>query len=98
MPSEAAEGEIRLLEVNDELAAADGAVRASSGRTEIFITPGFRFQAVDALITNFHLPRSTLIALVTAMMTLGEQRRAYAEAIDQEYRFFSYGDAMFLAP
>ena len=67
-----------------------------SGETGILIHPPYQWKHVDALVTNFHLPRSTLIALVAAMMGLDEQRRAYAEAIDQRYRFFSYGDAMFI--
>jgi S-adenosylmethionine:tRNA ribosyltransferase-isomerase len=66
------------------------------GRTNIFIYPPYRWNHVGALITNFHLPRSTLIALVAAMTGLDEQRRIYARAIAQRYRFFSYGDAMFI--
>ncbi|HCY05317.1 MAG TPA: tRNA preQ1(34) S-adenosylmethionine ribosyltransferase-isomerase QueA, partial [Gammaproteobacteria bacterium] len=61
-----------------------------------FITPGFRFNAVQALITNFHLPRSTLLMLVSAFAGVERIREAYATAIEQEYRFFSFGDAMFL--
>jgi S-adenosylmethionine:tRNA ribosyltransferase-isomerase len=64
--------------------------------TGILIHPPYRWKHVDALITNFHLPRSTLIALVAALIGLDEQRRVYAEAIAQRYRFFSYGDAMFI--
>lgn len=67
-----------------------------SGETTLFITPGYRWKHVDALVTNFHLPRSTLIALVAGLVGLDEQRRIYAEAIEQRYRFFSYGDAMFV--
>jgi S-adenosylmethionine:tRNA ribosyltransferase-isomerase len=67
-----------------------------SESTDIFIRPGYRWKRVHDLITNFHLPRSTLIALVAAMIGLEEQRRVYQEAIDQQYRFFSYGDAMFV--
>ncbi len=65
-------------------------------QTSIFIRPGYTWRHVDALITNFHLPRSTLIALVAALVGLDEQRRIYAEAIAQRYRFFSYGDAMII--
>jgi S-adenosylmethionine:tRNA ribosyltransferase-isomerase len=79
-------------------AAADGAgnVRAGRGETDIFITPGYRFQVVDRLITNFHLPRSTLLMLVSAFAGHAQMRAAYAHAIAQRYRFFSYGDAMLL--
>ena len=66
-----------------------------AGETRLFITPGFRFQAVDALVTNFHLPESTLLMLVSAFAGSDRVRRAYAEAVTQRYRFFSYGDAMF---
>jgi S-adenosylmethionine:tRNA ribosyltransferase-isomerase len=75
---------------------ADQPIAAKRADTAIFIYPPYRWRHVDALITNFHLPRSTLIALVAALITLDEQRRAYREAIDQRYRFFSYGDAMFI--
>jgi S-adenosylmethionine:tRNA ribosyltransferase-isomerase len=67
-----------------------------SAQTSIFIYPQYRWKHVDGLVTNFHLPRSTLIALVAAMTGLEEQRRIYRMAIDQQYRFFSYGDAMFI--
>ncbi|MDR2365661.1 MAG: tRNA preQ1(34) S-adenosylmethionine ribosyltransferase-isomerase QueA, partial [Zoogloeaceae bacterium] len=78
--------------------AADerGEVRASARETDIFITPGFDFQVVDCLITNFHLPRSTLLMLVSAFAGVERVRAAYAHAIEREYRFFSYGDAMLL--
>ncbi|MDY0047521.1 MAG: tRNA preQ1(34) S-adenosylmethionine ribosyltransferase-isomerase QueA [Thauera propionica] len=79
-----------------EAAAQDGPLEAGSGETEIFILPGFRFQVVDALITNFHLPKSTLMMLVSAFAGMDGIRRAYAHAVAQRYRFFSYGDAMFL--
>jgi S-adenosylmethionine:tRNA ribosyltransferase-isomerase len=82
---------VRTLE---SAAAADGVVRASSGRTEIFITPGFHFRAVDALVTNFHLPRSTLLMLVSAFAGRERVLAAYREAIERGYRFYSYGDAM----
>lgn len=80
-----------------EGAAQDGALAAGSGETGLFILPGFRFQVVDALITNFHLPKSTLLMLVSAFVGMEPIRRAYAHAVETEYRFFSYGDAMFLA-
>jgi S-adenosylmethionine:tRNA ribosyltransferase-isomerase len=79
-----------------ESAAHDGRVQAGSRETALFITPGFRFQIVDRLITNFHLPRSTLLMLVSAFAGMDRIRRAYAHAIGQRYRFFSYGDAMLL--
>lgn len=66
------------------------------GETDIFITPGFRFQVVDAMITNFHLPKSTLLMLVAAFVGHDTMRALYAHAIAQRYRFFSYGDAMWL--
>jgi S-adenosylmethionine:tRNA ribosyltransferase-isomerase len=75
---------------------ADRAFSATSGETSIFIYPPYAWKHVGALVTNFHLPRSTLIALVAAMTGLDEQRRIYTTAIEQRYRFFSYGDAMFI--
>ncbi|MFN3987954.1 MAG: tRNA preQ1(34) S-adenosylmethionine ribosyltransferase-isomerase QueA [Rhodocyclaceae bacterium] len=80
-----------------EGAAQDGTLEAGSGETELFILPGFRFQVADALITNFHLPKSTLLMLVSAFAGMGRMRAAYAHAIAHRYRFFSYGDAMFIA-
>jgi len=76
----------------------DGIIRPFDGDTDIFITPGYRFRAVDMLLTNFHLPRSTLFMLVSALMGLDVMGRAYAEAIAQGYRFYSYGDACLLMP
>jgi S-adenosylmethionine:tRNA ribosyltransferase-isomerase len=67
-----------------------------SGRTELFITPGFEFRRVDALLTNFHLPRSTLLALVMAFAGIEETRRLYRLAVDERYRFYSFGDAMLI--
>jgi S-adenosylmethionine:tRNA ribosyltransferase-isomerase len=86
---------LRLLE-----SAADdcGVVRPFEGETAIFITPGYRFRAVDGLITNFHLPRSTLFMLVSALMGRERMQAAYAHAIAQGYRFYSYGDASLLLP
>jgi S-adenosylmethionine:tRNA ribosyltransferase-isomerase len=81
---------LRLLE-----SAADesGVVRPFSGETSLFITPGYRFRAVDVMMTNFHLPRSTLFMLVSAFCGLDRMKRAYAHAIASGYRFYSYGDA-----
>ena len=79
-----------------ESAALGGALEAGSRDTDIFITPGFEFRVVDALITNFHLPRSTLMMLVSALAGYDAIRALYAHAIAQRYRFFSYGDAMLL--
>jgi S-adenosylmethionine:tRNA ribosyltransferase-isomerase len=79
-----------------ESAALSGDLRAGEGETEIFITPGFRFRVVDILLTNFHLPKSTLLMLVSAFGGLEEIRAAYRHAIDSGYRFFSYGDAMLI--
>lgn len=78
--------------VTDEL----GVVHAGCGWTDIFITPGYRFKAVDALITNFHLPESTLLMLVSAFTTREDMMRAYDHAVKERYRFFSFGDAMFI--
>ncbi len=77
-----------------ESAASGGGLRPGPGRTEIFIRPGHVFQAVDALVTNFHLPRSTLLALVCAFGGTAPVLEAYRVAIQARYRFFSYGDAM----
>lgn len=86
---------MRLLET----AARDtGAVEPWEGATDIFITPGFDFRACDALMTNFHLPRSTLMMLVGALMGMDRIRAIYAHAIAERYRFFSYGDASLLVP
>ena len=78
-------------------AAHDGtAVRAGPGSTDLFISPGYAFRAVQGLFTNFHLPRSTLLMLVSAFAGLPRVRAAYAEAVARRYRFFSYGDAMLI--
>ncbi len=74
----------------------DGHIRAGAGETRLFITPGFRFRMVDALLTNFHLPRTTLLMLVSAFTGHEQLRAAYAEAITARYRFYSYGDAMLI--
>ncbi|MBV9703427.1 MAG: S-adenosylmethionine:tRNA ribosyltransferase-isomerase, partial [Methylobacteriaceae bacterium] len=76
--------------------AADGTLRPWRGETSLFITPGFRFGAVDVLMTNFHLPRSTLLMLVSAFSGLDTMRAAYRHALDRGYRFYSYGDASLL--
>ncbi|HZU51913.1 MAG TPA: S-adenosylmethionine:tRNA ribosyltransferase-isomerase, partial [Sphingomicrobium sp.] len=86
---------LRLLE---SAASEDGVIRAFEGDTSIFITPGYRFKAVDGLITNFHLPRSTLFMLVSALMGLDVMKSAYDHAIEAHYRFYSYGDASLLLP
>ncbi|HSB80099.1 MAG TPA: S-adenosylmethionine:tRNA ribosyltransferase-isomerase [Candidatus Methylomirabilis sp.] len=84
---------VRTLEHS---ASQNDAVRAEEAEADLFITPGYRFRVVDALITNFHLPRSTLLMLVAAFAGLELIRRAYAEAIAERYRFYSYGDAMLI--
>jgi S-adenosylmethionine:tRNA ribosyltransferase-isomerase len=84
---------LRLLE---SAAAEDGTIRPFEGDTDIFITPGYRFRAVDGLVTNFHLPRSTLFMLVGALMGLERMQAAYAHAIGGGYRFYSYGDSSLL--
>ncbi|MGE5700578.1 MAG: tRNA preQ1(34) S-adenosylmethionine ribosyltransferase-isomerase QueA [Deltaproteobacteria bacterium] len=84
---------VRTLET---CAGPDGRVAPSEGTTRLFISPGYRFRAVDALLTNFHLPRSSLLALVMAFAGADLVREAYAEAVSERYRFFSYGDAMFI--
>lgn len=88
---------LRSLESAASLANPDdGTVRAGSAETDIFITPGYRFKVVDRLITNFHLPKSTLLMLVSAFAGYDNIRAAYAHAVAERYRFFSYGDAMLL--
>ena len=84
---------LRALESS---AASDGVLRAGAAETRLFISPGFEFRVVDRLLTNFHLPKSTLLMLVSAFAGYGEVRAAYAHAIAERYRFFSYGDAMLL--
>jgi len=79
-----------------ESAALGGEVRAGQGETEIFIYPGYEFRVIDALLTNFHLPGSTLLMLVSALMGQALMKEAYRAAIEREYRFFSYGDAMLI--
>ena len=86
---------LRLLE---SAADDDGRIRAFEGDTAIFITPGYRFRAVDGLMTNFHLPKSTLFMLISALMGRERMQAAYAHAIGAGYRFYSYGDASLLLP
>jgi S-adenosylmethionine:tRNA ribosyltransferase-isomerase len=86
---------LRLLESASD---RDGQIQPFEGDTAIFITPGYRFRAVDGLITNFHLPKSTLFMLVSALMGLDVMKAAYAHAIENGYRFYSYGDGSLLLP
>jgi len=86
---------LRLIE---SAAGEDGVIRPFEGDTAIFITPGYRFKAIDGLMTNFHLPRSTLFMLVSALMGLDTMQAAYAHAVAERYRFYSYGDASLLLP
>jgi len=77
--------------------AVGSRVKAASGITKLFIKPGYRFKMIDAMITNFHLPRTSLLALVAAFGGLENILAAYRHAIEQRYRFYSYGDAMLIA-
>jgi S-adenosylmethionine:tRNA ribosyltransferase-isomerase len=86
---------LRLLE---SAADVNGQIQPWSGPTDIFITPGYRFRAIDGLMTNFHLPRSTLFMLVSSLMGLERMRAAYEHAIRSGYRFYSYGDSSLLLP
>ncbi len=81
-----------------ECASADGAIKPFKGETDLFIVPGYEFRSVDAMITNFHLPQSSLLMLVSAFAGRERVMAAYAHAVREKYRFFSYGDAMFLTP
>jgi S-adenosylmethionine:tRNA ribosyltransferase-isomerase len=85
-----------VLRTLETAAGADGRVRSGRGETRLFVTPGYRFRAVDLLLTNFHLPRSTLFMLVAAFAGLEPIHAAYAHAIARGYRFYSYGDACLL--
>ena len=76
----------------------DGELQPFAGETQIFIMPGYRIRSVDAMMTNFHLPESTLLMMISAFAGRGRVFEAYAHAIEQGYRFFSYGDAMLLFP
>jgi S-adenosylmethionine:tRNA ribosyltransferase-isomerase len=84
------------LRALESAATEDATLREGAARTALFITPGYRFRVVDRLVTNFHLPRSTLLMLVSAFAGYDRIRAAYAHAIAARYRFFSYGDAMLL--
>ncbi|WP_310619851.1 tRNA preQ1(34) S-adenosylmethionine ribosyltransferase-isomerase QueA [Flexibacterium corallicola] len=86
------------LRILESATRDDGVIQAISDSTDIFITPGYRFRAVDALMTNFHLPKSTLFMLVSAFSGLDEMRQAYEHAIQTNYRFYSYGDSSLLFP
>jgi len=86
---------LRLLE---SATGEDNIIQPFEGDTAIFITPGYQFKAIDGLMTNFHLPRSTLFMLVSALMGLERMQAAYAYAIAEDYRFYSYGDASLLLP
>jgi len=86
------------LRTLESTAGPDGMLHEFSGDTDLFITPGYRFKAVDRMMTNFHLPKSTLFMLVSAFSGLSRMQAAYAHAIEAEYRFFSYGDACLLEP
>jgi S-adenosylmethionine:tRNA ribosyltransferase-isomerase len=79
-----------------ESAAAGGELKSGRGETRLFVLPGYRFHVVERLLTNFHLPRSTLLMLVSAFGGMDNIRRAYRHAIEQRYRFYSYGDAMLI--
>ncbi|MHC4704350.1 MAG: S-adenosylmethionine:tRNA ribosyltransferase-isomerase, partial [Planctomycetota bacterium] len=79
-----------------ETVVADSRIAAAAGATDLFITPGYEFKIADAMITNFHLPRSTLLALVAAFAGLENVLAAYRHAVEQRYRFYSYGDAMLI--
>lgn len=86
------------LRTLESVALARGQIEACEGETQLYVTPGFRFRVVQGMVTNFHLPRSTLLILVSAFAGVDTIRAAYAEAIAKRYRFFSYGDAMLLWP
>ena len=79
-----------------EAAGADGVMKAGGNWTNIFIFPGYKFRFVDALVTNFHLPQSTLLMLVSALSSREIMLATYAVAVKEQYRFFSFGDAMFI--
>jgi S-adenosylmethionine:tRNA ribosyltransferase-isomerase len=87
---------VRTLESAARAAPAGQVVSAYTGPTDLFILPGYHFRAVDAMVTNFHLPRSTLLMLVSAFAGRGQILAAYQQAIEKEYRFFSFGDAMLI--
>ncbi|MCG8619848.1 MAG: S-adenosylmethionine:tRNA ribosyltransferase-isomerase, partial [Desulfobacterales bacterium] len=84
---------VRTLEF---LADENGCISSSAGQCDLFIYPGYRFKCVDAMITNFHLPKSTLLMLISAFYSREKMLVAYETAVAEKYRFFSYGDAMFI--
>lgn len=84
------------MRVLESVMAAEGGIAAGRGKTDLFITPGFEFRVAGSLVTNFHLPRSTLFVLVSAFGGIELMREAYREAIRESYRFYSYGDAMLI--
>jgi S-adenosylmethionine:tRNA ribosyltransferase-isomerase len=84
------------LQILETASANDATIAPFAGETSLFITPGYRFKAIDALLTNFHLPRSTLFMLASAFCGLEVMKRAYAHAVASGYRFYSYGDACLL--
>jgi S-adenosylmethionine:tRNA ribosyltransferase-isomerase len=86
------------LRILESAAGPDGRFAAFAGDTSIFITPGYKFKAADVLLTNFHLPRSTLFMLASAFSGIETMRAAYAHAVAENYRFYSYGDACLLFP
>ncbi len=85
-----------VTRVLETVTQPEGRIQATEGETGLFITPGYRFKGIDALITNFHLPKSTLLVLLSAFAGEDALRSVYREAIAQRYRFYSYGDAMFV--
>ena len=89
---------MRSLESAATFAEQPGLIEEYHADTDIFIYPGYEFKTVDAMITNFHLPESTLIMLISAFAGLDHVKKAYQHAIHERYRFFSYGDAMFITP
>ncbi|MCK5761126.1 MAG: S-adenosylmethionine:tRNA ribosyltransferase-isomerase, partial [Candidatus Delongbacteria bacterium] len=80
----------------ESVADGNGKIKSYNGETDIFIYPGYDFKVVDKLITNFHLPKSSLMLLVSAFSSVDMIKKAYKKAIDEKYRFFSYGDAMII--
>jgi S-adenosylmethionine:tRNA ribosyltransferase-isomerase len=79
-----------------ESSVKNGKIKAFEGQTRLFITPGYEFKVIDGMVTNFHLPKSTLLALVGAFAEVGQILSAYQHAVEKQYRFYSYGDAMLI--
>ena len=88
---------VRVLETVARDTGEDARVEPKTGSTDLFVYPPYRFRVVDALLTNFHLPNSTLLALVMAFAGVDLVKQAYRHAVEREYRFYSYGDAMFVS-